>query len=133
MSETKSTQTGGRAIVYAAKSTSDPHGSIPTQLEDGRKLAAHAASRSWPMPGRGCLGLPRRPGAGLAKAMAECERLSAEHGTSALIVQHSDRLARGDAKEARHLIEVVLWALKANVELLSVQDPEMLTGGDLAL
>lgn len=61
--------------------------------------------------------------------MAHCERL----GKCALVVQHSDRLARGDAKQARHLIEIVLWAIKQNVELLSVQDPEILAGGDLAL
>src|SRR5205823_2563912 len=67
------------------------------------------------------------------KAMAECERLSAEQGTCALIVQHSDRLARGDAKQARHLVEIVLWAVKNEVQLLSVQDPEMLAGGDMAL
>ena len=28
------------AVIYAAKSTEDKHGSIPTQLADGRKLAA---------------------------------------------------------------------------------------------
>ena len=65
--------------------------------------------------------------------MAECERLSAAHGSCALIVQHSDRLARGDAKQARHLIEIVLWAIKATSSCSSVQDPEMLAGGDMAL
>jgi site-specific DNA recombinase len=50
-----------------------------------------------------------------------------------LIVQHCDRLAPGDGKQARHLIEIVLWALKTGVELVSVQDPEMLAGGDMAL
>ena len=29
-----------RAVIYAAKSTEDEKGSIPDQLEDGRKLAA---------------------------------------------------------------------------------------------
>ena len=32
------------AILYAAKSTEDIHGSIPTQLEDGRKLAEREAT-----------------------------------------------------------------------------------------
>jgi DNA invertase Pin-like site-specific DNA recombinase len=71
-------------------------------------------------------------GPGLASALAECESQVAEHGSCTLICQHSDRLARGDAREARHLIEIVLWAIKHDVELLSVQDPEILAGGDLA-
>jgi hypothetical protein len=32
------------AVVYAAKSTEDKHGSIPTQLEDGRRRAARFAA-----------------------------------------------------------------------------------------
>ena len=28
-----------KAVIYAAKSTEDKHGSIPTQLEDARKVA----------------------------------------------------------------------------------------------
>src|SRR6516225_5539262 len=94
------------AIVYAAKSTEDRHGSIPTQLADGRKLAAQRGfevAAEWQDEAASAYHGDRGPG--LAKAMAECERLSTEHGTSALIVQHSDRLARGDAKQARHLIQ----------------------------
>jgi site-specific DNA recombinase len=75
----------------------------------------------------------RRIDPGLAAALEHCERLSAEHGRSALVVQHSDRLARGNAKDARHLIEVVLWAIKHDVELHSDQDPEMLAGGEMQL
>ena len=68
---------------------------------------------------------PRR----LSTASASAPRT----GSCALIVQHCDRLARGDAKQARHLIEVVLWAIKHDVELHSAQDPEMLAGGELQL
>src|SRR5690349_13484808 len=119
-----------RAVIYAAKSTQDTHGSIPDQLDDGRELAAARGLKvegEYRDEAKSAFHGDRGPG--LADAMAHCERL----GKSALIVQHSDRLARGDAKNARHLIEVVLWAIKNNVELLSKQDPEILAGGDLAL
>jgi DNA invertase Pin-like site-specific DNA recombinase len=112
------------AILYAAKSTNDEHGSIPDQLADGRKLAAdggfevvaecHDEAKSAYHGNRGD---------GLAAAMAECERLSVEHGACVLIVQRSDRLARGDVKKARHLTQIVTWAIEHDVGLLSVQDP----------
>lgn len=124
------------AVIYAAKSTEDKHGSIPDQLADARKLAAvrgFVAAESDEFTDEAASAYHGDRGPGLAAAMERAEELAARHGSCALIVQHSDRLARGDAKEARHLIEVVLWAIKANVELLSVQDPEILAGGDLAL
>ncbi len=122
------------AILYAAKSTEDKKGSIPDQLVDARKLAQQRGlevANEHTDEAKSAYHGDR--GDGLTTAMAECERLSAEHGSCALIVQHSDRLARGDAKQARHLIEIVLWALKGDVQLLSVQDPEILAGGDMAL
>lgn len=118
------------AVIYAAKSTEDTHGSIPDQLADCRKLAVERGMEvegEYRDEAKSAFHGDRGPG--LADAMAHCERL----GKSALIVQHSDRLARGDAKRARHLIEIVLWAIKNDVELLSKQDPEILAGGDLAL
>ena len=57
-------------------------------------------------------------GGGLAAAKAHAERIA----PCVLIVQHTDRLARGDAVEGQHLIEVVLWARKAGVRIRSVQD-----------
>lgn len=123
-----------RAVAYGAKSTVDEKGSIPDQLADARKLAAEcglAIVREFQDEDASAYHGDRGPG--LAEAMGECERMSTEDGACALIVQHSDRLARGDAKQARHLIEIVLWALKHDVELLSVQDPEILAGGDMAL
>jgi len=65
-------------------------------------------------------------------AEARAARLR-EDGRCALIVQRSDRLARGDAKQARSLVEIVLWAIKHEVALHSVMDPEILAGGDFAL
>jgi len=107
-----------QAVIYAAKSTEDKRGSIPTQLEDCRAFAERAglevvgeyadeAASAW----------SGDRGAELAAALDHTERLGA-----ALLVQHSDRLARGDARQARHLIEIYLWALKAGVALRSVQD-----------
>jgi DNA invertase Pin-like site-specific DNA recombinase len=122
------------AVIYAAKSTADLRGSIPDQLIDGRQLAASRALEVVAeFTDEAASAYHGDRGPGLADALAECERLSAEHGTCALIVQHSDRLARGDAKQARHLIEIVVWAIKTDVQLLSVQDPEMLSGGEMGL
>jgi DNA invertase Pin-like site-specific DNA recombinase len=121
-------------VLYAAKSTLDPHGSIPEQLTDGRQLAA---ARGFDVVAEyqdeAASAYHGDRGPGLASALQECEQLSAQGSSCVLIVQHSDRLARGDAKQARHLIEVVLWAIKNDVQLLSCQDPEMLAGGDMAL
>lgn len=117
------------AVLYAAKSTQDVRGSIPDQLVDCRALALDKYEVVGEYQDEAASAFHGDRGPGLARAMEHCEQL----GQSALIVQHSDRLARGDAKQARHLIEVVLWAIKHDVELLSVQDPEILAGGDLAL
>ncbi len=105
-------------------------GSIPTQLKDCRELAhrrGYVVAGEYEDEAASAFHGDRGPG--LARAMAHCEGLS----NPVLIVQHSDRLARGDAKQARHLVEVVLWALKNDVELLSVQDQEMFPEGDYRL
>ncbi len=52
-----------------------------------------------------------------AAAMEHCERIE----PCWQIVQHSSRLARGDGKEARHLAEVALWAIKHSVTIESVE------------
>ena len=54
----------------------------------------------------------------LARAMEHAERIA----PCVLVVQHSDRLARGDGKQARHLVEIVTWAIGADVTIRSVQD-----------
>ena len=38
--------------------------------------------------------------------------------------QHSDRLARGDGRVARHAVEIALWALKRDVRVRTIQDPD---------
>ena len=120
-----------RAVIYAAKSTEDKHGSIPTQLEQCRQ---RAQAEGWPVLGEfqdeALSAYHGNRGDGLAQAMALCEEAG---GDVVLIVQHSDRLARGNAKEARHLVEYALWAIKQEVRLVSLQDPEMLAQGDYGL
>src|SRR5215218_2795945 len=117
------------AVVYGAKSTTDEHGSIPTQHKQGRELAEHAGldvgDRLYKDEAASAFKGNRGPG--LAAAMAEAERL-AGRGECALIVQHSDRLARGDGNRSRHLVELVLWARKVGVRLKSVQDPQTFDG-----
>lgn len=108
------------AIIYAAKSTEDKHGSIPTQIEDCRAMAK---SEGWnvvadPYRDENRSAWTGDRGDGLAEAMAHAERIA----PCVLIVQHTDRIARGDGKQARHLIEVYFWAMRAGVTVRSVQD-----------
>jgi DNA invertase Pin-like site-specific DNA recombinase len=123
-----------RAIVYGAKSTVDVKGSIATQLADGRALAEAQGLdvvADYQDEAKSAFSGDRGPG--LAAALAHCEALAAEHGSSVLVVQHSDRLARGDGRQAKHLVEYVLWALKHGVTIKSVQDPGMFPEGDLGI
>jgi site-specific DNA recombinase len=117
------------AVIYAAKSTTDAHGSIPDQLADARALAQRS---DWEVVGayqdEGYSAFSGNRRDGLADAMAHAERLAAEAGGCALVVQHSDRLARVDGIAASHLVEHVLWARKANVRWASVQDPQTFDG-----
>ena len=121
-----------KAVIYAAKSTADLKGSIPTQLDDGRRLAeekGHEVVGEFKDEAKSAFHGSR--GQGLTDAMAMCEQLAAEDGGAVLVVQHSDRLARGDGKQARHLVEFTLWGLKTGVTILSVQDPGHVPGGRL--
>ncbi len=112
------------AIIYAAKSSADEKDSIGTQLADGRKLAAdegrevageyHEESKTAYSGSRGDE---------LVKACEHAAALAAEGHDVALIVQHTDRLARGDAVKGKHLVEYQLWSLKAGITLRSKQDP----------
>lgn len=120
------------AVAFAAKSTEDRHGSIPTQLADARALAEREGLEvvaEFRDEARSAYRGNRGPG--LAQAMAECERLAVEHGASVLIVQHSDRLARGDGARAKHLVEYALWAAQKGVTIRSVQDPQTFASGGL--
>ena len=108
-----------QAILYAAKSSPDERESIPDQLKEARKWAEEQGfeviaeySEENVSAYKGDRGVE------LAKALEHAERTGAT-----LIAQHSDRLARGDAKQARHLVEIALWAIKADVRVHCLQDP----------
>lgn len=106
------------AILYGAKSSPDEHESIPAQLRDGRLLAEREGLEvvaeyseqdvsAW----------SGNRGPELAAALDHAGRIG-----GALIVQHPDRLARGDGKQARHLAELYFEALRAGVTLRACQD-----------
>ena len=56
--------------------------------------------------------------------MQHVEDLAHGHGAAELWAQHSDRLARGDGRSARHAVEIALWALKREVRVRTIQDPD---------
>lgn len=107
-------------VIYAAKSTEDTHGSIPTQIEDCRALAERAG---WVIVGEyqdeAKSAFHGNRGEQLVAARDHAGRVG---GT--IVVQHSDRLARGDGVRSDHLVELVLWARKNGVRWASVQDPQ---------
>jgi site-specific DNA recombinase len=108
----------GQAILYAAKSTEDIHGSIPTQLADARALAEREGLEVVAeYADEAASAYKGNRGPELAAALEHAERIGAT-----LIVQHSDRLARGDGIQARHLGELFFSAYKTDMTLRSVQD-----------
>ncbi len=109
----------GQAVLYAAKSTKDERESIPDQLREDHEWAETQGLEV--LAGyyeEDVSAYKGDRGEELANAMQHAEMSGAT-----LVVQHSDRLARGDAMQARHLVEVALWALKAGVRIHCIQDP----------
>jgi len=113
-------------VIYAAKSTEDKRGSIPTQISDcrgaidsveGREIVAVYEDEA-------VSAYTGNRGRGLERAMQRSAELARLYAGAELWVQHSDRLARGDGKLARHVVEVALWANKAEVTICSLQDPD---------
>src|SRR3954468_22193799 len=90
-------------VIYAAKSTDDVRGSIPTQLADCRTAIEREGNR--PVAGEqadeAASAFRGSRGPGLAAARAAARR-AAKGGAAELWVQHSDRLARGDGGGAHH-------------------------------
>src|SRR5690349_740291 len=125
MSKTDSTP-GGRlpVVIYGAKSTKDPHASIPTQLSDCRAAVEHAGERYLvaEFSDEAASAFRGNRGSGLTVAKDAAIRAAREHGTAELWVQHSDRLARGDGITADHLAEVWFALRRHGVRLRSVQD-----------
>ena len=112
-------------VIYAAKSTEDRRGSIPGQLRECREAVESAGGRlivsEYSDEAFSAFAGSRGPG--LAGAMRHAQEL-ARDATAELWAQHSDRLARGDGRSARHAVEVALWALKNDVRVRTIQDPE---------
>ena len=109
------------AVIYGAKSTDDKRGSIPTQLDDCRKLAER---EGWQIVGEytdeGFSAYKGNRGPGLASV----KEALVKHAPCALVVQHTDRLARGAGDEpgaADHLMELYFWLGRQGVELWTVQ------------
>jgi site-specific DNA recombinase len=115
-----------RCVIYAAKSTEDKRGSIRDQLEecravievdiDRRVVGEHTDEAFSAFTGN--------RGPGLVEAIRQVEELASGRGAVELWAQHSDRLARGDGRSARHAVEIALWALKRDVRVRTVQDPD---------
>jgi hypothetical protein len=113
-------------ILYAAKSTEDRHGSIPGQIQDCRDAIDHASDRilTGEYFDEACSAYTGNRGPELVNAMRHAEELAREHGIAELWAQHSDRLARGDGRTARHAVEIALWALKRDVRIRTIQDSD---------
>lgn len=123
-------------MIYAAKSTEDRHGSVPTQLADCRAMAD---SEGWCVVDEyrdeGFSAYHGNRGPGLVAAREQAARVAADQGSCVLVAQHSDRFARGagDAPgAAEHLGEVMFWARRHRVQLRSVQDDQSFTNPLLA-
>mgnify|MGYP000973375565 CR=1 FL=1 len=96
-----------RAILYAAKSTADVKGSIAAQLQDGRELAAaedlQVAGEFFDESASAYSG---DRGPELAAAQRLAEQIALEDGEAHFVVQHSDRLARGDGVRGEPVVGV---------------------------
>ena len=112
------TGSNGPAIIYAAKSSPDERGSIPDQVKRCRELAAgegYEVVAVYDEENVSAYNDDRGPE--LAAALEHAARIGA-----ALLVWHSDRLARGDGEKNRHLVEVLLDAMRKGYRLRSVED-----------
>lgn len=120
------------AIIYAAKSSEDVRESIPTQVKDAEGMATRQGlTVEGVYTDEAATAYHGSRGKGLVDAREHAEALARERGECSLIVQHTDRLARGDGVAGQHLVEVALWARKAGVRLRSVEDDQ--TGESLLM
>jgi DNA invertase Pin-like site-specific DNA recombinase len=111
-------------VIYSAKSTEDLRGSLLTQADDCRRSIVAEGDRRVVAEylDEAVSGFSSSRGPGLSAALEQARALAGEHGRAELWVQHSDRLARGDGRAARHLVEIALWALKVDVTVRTVED-----------
>jgi Resolvase, N terminal domain/Homing endonuclease associated repeat/Recombinase zinc beta ribbon domain/Recombinase len=113
-------------VIYAAKSTEDRRGSIPEQLRECREAIEGDPRRELvaEYEDEAFSAYRRDRGPGLRDATQHAEDLAVQRGIAELWAQHSDRIARGDGRAARHTVEVALWALKSDVRVQTLQDPD---------
>src|SRR5215204_4322023 len=115
------------AVLYAAKSTEDVHGSIPTQLRDARTFAEAQGFEvvdGGELSDEAFSAYSGNRGPGLERAKELAAKTAAEHGRCVLVVQDADRFARGagDAPGAAdHLGEVYFAMKRQGVELWTVR------------
>jgi DNA invertase Pin-like site-specific DNA recombinase len=111
-------QPNGEAVLYAAKSSPDEKGSLPDQLA---KAGGAAEAEEQKVVGKyseeNASAYSGNRGPELQAALDHAERIG-----GSLWVLHSDRLARGDGVEARHLVQLLLEARVAGITLRSVED-----------
>jgi DNA invertase Pin-like site-specific DNA recombinase len=108
----------GPAVIYAAKSSPDERGSIPDQIKKCGALAdveGYEVVDTYDEENVSAYSDDRGPE--LALALEHAARIGA-----ALIVWHSDRLARGDGEKNRHLVEILLDSMREGYKLRSVED-----------
>ena len=113
------------AILYAAKSTEDRHGSIPDQLGDCRAMAER---EGWQVLGEfkdeGFSAYSGNRGPGLRRAKQAAAKAAEGRGRCVLVAQDGDRFARGAGDEpgaADHLFQVHSEMARRSVELWSVR------------
>lgn len=116
-------------VIYIAKSTKDPNGSLDTQRSDCLAQIDVESKRDGRrrrvleiFEDENKSGWKANRGEGLAGAKKLATDAAEEWGEAELWVQHSDRIARGDGRTADHLAEVFFATRKVNVRLRSVQD-----------
>ena len=112
-------------VIFGAKSTDDPHGSIPAQIADCRDAIEREGGRvliADPFDDEAASAFKGNRGEGLTQAKEAAIAAARRYGTAELWVQHTDRIARGDGITADHFAEVWFALRKHRVRLRSVQD-----------
>ena len=118
------------AVIYGAKSSPDEKGSVDSQHAECR---AYAERNGWtiaePVYGdENASAYKGSRGPGLAAAKSHAARLAAAGDVKVVLLAFAtDRLARGDGKQAAHLVEHVLEANGAHYRIATVSDD---LGGD---
>jgi hypothetical protein len=112
-----------QAIIYAAKSTKDPKGSIPRQLD---KCRDKAADEGWPIAAEytdeDFSAYSGNRGPGLERALAHVREIGQTDGEAILLVWRANRISRGagDKPDApRALVEIWHELRRHNVDMVA--------------